>query len=589
MTTSGSSKARRAAAALFAVATVVLAAVGSGAQALSPPPADKAEIVFSNGGRLVQVDADGSGRKVLTREGKVRMPGVYGEHGDRLPAVSPDGTKVLFTRRAEAGNPDNEFFLAGQNMILDLATGRTREVLSGTKRVSYVNVAWLPGTDRVLASKFVRGRVDRRSVVSVRLDGTGERTIVRFRDYRGGFPKDDLNFEAARLEASPDGSRFLMTRMDIWSEHGYALELVDVETGKRKLVAKRAHSGTWSPGGETIAFVKDHPGLEVCDMDFDCTPSGDLYLADGDGSAVRALTRTRRDEANPTFSPDGSRVAFAGTIVHPRDRVTAEIFSVRTDGSCLVGLTNGSPASLDPSFVPGSGEIQGPGYCGLKDRPALAEGHLNHRMNKGLGKRLWAGPQSSQGLLSFDGDISFLSFAEYGDCAVYAAEDCPPGATVSTYPVCASGGDWAGVVSALVLIGRDRRGVKVVEVGEQQNNQTLVFSGPQVTVVDDAETRKGRSGRRLTGAERMALVDELRPVGGRLRANLPRFLVPKLAFRSARLVTRVVRRRSVAGAMELLDMDRAEVRQWLRFRENAKKLGVGSTTCPNSIKSGFGL
>ena len=78
-----------------------------------------------------------------------------------------------------------------------------------------------------------------------------------------------------------------MTTMDTWSEWGYGLGVVDLATGKRKLIARGAHSGAWSPDGSRIVFVRDRKGVEACDWDFDCTPSGDLFTANADGSASR--------------------------------------------------------------------------------------------------------------------------------------------------------------------------------------------------------------------------------------------------------------------------------------------------------------
>ncbi len=567
---------------LFTVALAAGLGHAGDSLALTPPPADQAEIVYSNGGRLLKVNADGTDRKVLTRRGEVRTPGVNGGMGDRFPHVSPDGTRVLFTRHTGSFAPDNEFLFSGQNMLLNLGTGKAREVLPGTERVTYENLAWLPGTDRILASKTVSGAVRKRSVVSVRLDGSGEQTILRFRGYRGGFPKLNLNFEAARLDASPDGSAFLMTRMDSWSEYGYTLELVDVATGKRKVIAKKAHSGSWSPDGERIVFVKDRPKTEVCGWDFDCTPSGDLYLADGDGANLHRLTNTRRDEENPSWSPDGSRIAFSGTIGRPDDRSTSELLSLRADGKCLAGLTNGSPASLDPDFVADSGTLQGPGTCGLTERPALAETHLNPRMNKGFGRRLWLGPDSSQGLLSFDADIGFLSFAVYGDCGTLGAR-CPTGTTVGTLPVCGMVGNWAEMIAGLPSLGQKRRGVWLAGAARGKSSSLMVFSGPQITMIEDRTSSRDTKTKPLTRREQLALVDELRPVGKKLEPKLPRLLLPRLDFRVARLVTRYVRRHSVAETIRDFKMTRRKVIAQLRFRQNVKLLGAGRTKCPSSV------
>jgi TolB protein len=54
-------------------------------------------------------------------------------------------------------------------------------------------------------------------------------------------------------------------------------------------------------GAERIAFASDRDGdLEI-------------YVANPDGSALRALTENAVDDYGPEFSPDGSRIVFAST------------------------------------------------------------------------------------------------------------------------------------------------------------------------------------------------------------------------------------------------------------------------------------
>ena len=90
--------------ALLAATITAVCALGftDQSRALTPPPVDKAEIVYSNGGRIISINADGSDRKVLTRRGKTRTPGRFEEPiGDRFPRSSPDGTRILFSRSLE--------------------------------------------------------------------------------------------------------------------------------------------------------------------------------------------------------------------------------------------------------------------------------------------------------------------------------------------------------------------------------------------------------------------------------------------------------------------------------------------------------
>lgn len=571
-------------AALVAVGVLfALPSIGSASPSGNSPEPER--IIFSNGGRIVQVNADGTGRKVLTRQGRVTVPATRSQVQDRHPRVSPDGTRVLFTRfsRPMFSTPGSRFLRGGKNMLLILDSGKVREVLPQTGKARYSNLAWLPGTDRVVASKLSGRVVTRASVVSLKLDGSGEETILRFRGRPDGFPSGSSRFEAARLAPSPDGTRLLMTRAEPWTGSDVVLELVDLQDGKRSLVEKNARSGAWSPDGSRIAFVRDREVKKVCDADVYCYPRGRIVVAAADGSGASELTDSRGDEDGPTWSADGNRIAFSGTIVRPRDRATAEIFTIDADGSCLTAVTNGSPASFEPTFALGAEPEPKGASCGLGHRSALAEGHLNKRMNKGLGPRLWLGPQSSQGLLSFDADFGQFSYSLYDDCAVLETSECPPGVAVTTLPLCGLH-DVAEIVGGLVKSGTKRRGVWVSTFTSGSRIWLEVFSGAQLTYVGPTGSGKNAP-RPLTRSELHAVVDKLRPEGGKLTRRLPRLLLPRFDFKVAQNMVRFVRRNSIREAMVAFNIEREDVINQLRFRQNAKKLGAGVASCPSVIKA----
>jgi Tol biopolymer transport system component len=81
---------------------------------------------------------------------------------------------------------------------------------------------------------------------------------------------------------------------------------------------------------------------------------GDIFLIQPDGTGETQLTRTRRTESNPVWSPDGRRIAFvrhSDAEGYPDEG--AEVYVINADGSGLTNLTN-DPADNehDPTFSP---------------------------------------------------------------------------------------------------------------------------------------------------------------------------------------------------------------------------------------------
>ena len=71
----------------------------------------------------------------------------------------------------------------------------------------------------------------------------------------------------------------------------------------------------------------------------------DLYLQRVDGTSVTQLTNDSADDAFPTFSPDGKRIAFCSTRSG-----TWQIYVTDADGRNAVQVTSGRTQCIHPSF-----------------------------------------------------------------------------------------------------------------------------------------------------------------------------------------------------------------------------------------------
>ncbi len=85
-----------------------------------------------------------------------------------------------------------------------------------------------------------------------------------------------------------------------------------------------------------IAFVRLEPGAIV----------GDLFTMNENGAGLRRLTRTGNVSVQVALSPDGTRIAFAGTSGAPED--PWNIYVVDADGGDLRQLTHATGHAIPP-------------------------------------------------------------------------------------------------------------------------------------------------------------------------------------------------------------------------------------------------
>jgi len=127
----------------------------------------------------------------------------------------------------------------------------------------------------------------------------------------------------------------------------------DDGTGVTRLTIANAdfdQQPAWSPTCDRIAFTKD--------------PSGnvEIYVMNADGTGVTRLTDSPRDDQDPAWSPDGTRIAFASRRDSDQPPVpleVREIYVMNADGSGATRLThmNTSTWNVNPTWSADGSQI----------------------------------------------------------------------------------------------------------------------------------------------------------------------------------------------------------------------------------------
>ncbi len=208
------------------------------------------------------------------------------------------------------------------------------------------------------------------------LDRTGGSAGITVYDIATGAPAAVVGGEQLGASSlvgpvvSPDGRFIACAAGQPTMEHLMLLDFASVMAGQpqahlvvqgeRVLPSAATMGRAWLVGCGSIAWSPDSRRLAFCRSMMSEDVTGDLFIVNVDGSGLTQLTQVQPNQMalNPSFSPDGTRIAFTlitgigGTLKVERlmrRQYASDIYSIGLDGSPPQQLTSDG-LSCEPAW-----------------------------------------------------------------------------------------------------------------------------------------------------------------------------------------------------------------------------------------------
>jgi len=238
----------------------------------------------------------------------------HAQNSDASP--SPDGKRLVFIS-----------LISGKEQLFTMDVDGSNPVQLTRDDADHEDPAWSPDGTKIAFVLIAGGH---NSIAVMKADGTGVEVLT---------PREQNTIHP---NWSSDSKRVIYcTNDDLEPPKKNTAEIyvVDIETKKvRPLITGGINTyASWSPDMTQIVFRKIIEG-----------ENSEVYLAKGDGSALRNLTNNKFFDGWPSWSPDGKTIAFASN----RRGHGYQIFVMDADGTNIRLVANTEGRGTAPRWSP---------------------------------------------------------------------------------------------------------------------------------------------------------------------------------------------------------------------------------------------
>ncbi len=247
---------------------------------------------------------------------------------DIYPAVAPDGRMVAFESEKKTLNGYGSNF---EIMVVDY-TGQAARMT--TDKADDNNPSWMNDQNGIIFDSY---RFDKRGLWIKSLVAGGETKLSRGKtvDFNPNCnPQGNIIVfngvdKGKDIKMEDDGERWRKFKREDKMPY---IWIINVDgSGLTQLI--RGLNPSWSPDGTRIAFASNIAG------DYN------IYIIKPDGSGLQQLTTRTDVDIEPTWSPDGEYVAFVSNV-----HKNWNLWKMKTDGTRLTQLTTHEKFDGGPSW-----------------------------------------------------------------------------------------------------------------------------------------------------------------------------------------------------------------------------------------------